>query len=68
VAQDNYEARKWFRLAAEQGDASGMENLVAHCERAGDRAEAEKWQRKLEEQRVKDKNAKFGRWRWALRW
>ena len=54
VAQDDAEAMKWYRLAAEQGNAAAQFNLGVMYERAGacaqDYAEAVKWYRLAAEQ------------------
>ena len=55
VPQDDKEALKWFRLAAEQGDAEAQNNLgVMYIEGQGvpqDNKEAVKWLRLSAEQR-----------------
>ena len=56
VAQDYAEAVKWYRLAAEQGDASAQSKLGAMYANgqgvAQDYAEAVKWYRRAAEQGV----------------
>ncbi|MEG2063237.1 MAG: tetratricopeptide repeat protein, partial [Kiritimatiellia bacterium] len=56
VARDEAEAVKWYRMAAEQGDASAQYNLGC-CYRKGegvarDEAEAVEWWRKAAAQGV----------------
>jgi TPR repeat protein len=51
VRKDPVEAAKWYRLAAEQGDASGQFFLGAYFEfDKKDRVEAVKWYRLAAEQ------------------
>jgi TPR repeat protein len=54
IPQDHAEASKWFRKAAEQGDAKAQNNLgVMHARGLGvplDYAEAAKWFRKAADQ------------------
>jgi hypothetical protein len=50
VPQDNAEAIKWFRMAADQGYAHAQNSLGVRLEEAQDYVEAAKWYRKAADQ------------------
>ena len=60
VGKDKSQATRWFRKAADQGDARGMYNLGIMLERSGDDFGAERWYRKAVDKGVSEAARRLG--------